>query len=322
MDNKLEIKIIKDSNKDDANLHAMSLEVAKAFLILVESVTQIVEQTSNNKDLRINVENGSVALSVEGNGVETLQKDFLEVIENGSTDKLLVEPWRKIQSLFLTNGLQYSATISTTKRQTSVFEILKKTKTLRTKPQKRKVAKTNIEFIQGKLIEIGGKFPNIHVELPSNKKITIRCTESNAFKARNYLYQTIYLSSWVKNKGDEKEYELCDSYQVNKDSAFFRLKKFIETFETSEDEITSLSLLHDECSDYLDNEDFGNFRKFLRLFIHESTDVNSLHTILILSQFFRNNERLKEHVEALENLFNSKVQNLNKKIYSKSGGNN
>jgi hypothetical protein len=313
MDSKLEIKIIKDSKKDDAELHAMSLEVAKAFLTIVDSVTKIIEQIPDNENLKINIKSGSVTLLVEGDGIDILQKDFLDVIEKGSTDKLMVEPWRNIQNLFRNNGLQYEATISTDKVQTSIFEILKKSKTLRTKPSKRQVAKTNIQFIEGKLIEIGGKSPNIHVELSSNKKITIGCTESNAFKARNYLYQTIFLSSWVQIKNGVKEYELCDSYKVGQDSVYYKLNKFIEEFENAEDEIESLSILHDECRNYLDGKDYGNFRKFLRLFIHHSTDVNTLHTILILGQFFRDNSRLKDQINDMEILFNAKVKNLNKK---------
>jgi hypothetical protein len=311
MANNFEIRIVKDSEKKDAKLHAMSLEVAKSFLVLIEAVTRIVENTPNNEHLTINVKEGSVKLLVEGEGVEQLQENFINVVK-GSTDKTLVDSWRRMQTLFKQNGLTYEATISTLNKKTSVYDILKSNKPLRAKPKKKQIPKTNIEFIDGILLDVGGKNPNIHVEIEGNKKFKINCTEENAIKAREYLYQKIYLSCWSYKKLGKKEYDFCDSYIIKDDSPFFKFKKFIYEFENAEDELDSLDMVYDECLNLLKLKKYNSLKRFLKLFLYHGTDVNTLHTITILTQYFKENEDLKEYADRFEMLLDNKVKNLNK----------
>jgi len=311
MANNFEIRIVKDSSKNEAKLHAMSLEVAKSFLVLVEAVTKIVENTPNNENLTINITEGSVKLLVEGDGVEQLQEDFLNVVK-GSTDKVLVDSWRRMQTLFKNNGLEYEAIISTSIKKTRVYDILKENKALRAKPTKRQIPKTNIEFIEGVLIDVGGKNPNIHVEIAGNKRLKINCTEQNAIKARKYLYEKIYLSTWLNKRNGKKEYDFCDSYVVKEDSPFFKYKNFIYQFENAEDELDSLDLVYDECLNLLKLKKYNSLKRFLKLFMYHNTDVNTLHTIKLLTNYFKNNEELKDYAWQFETLFDNKIKNLNK----------
>lgn len=311
MANNFEIRIVKDSDKNEAKLHAMSLEVAKSFLVLVEAVTRIVENTPNNEHLTINVKEGSVKLLVEGEGVEQLQEDFLNVVK-GSTDKVLVDSWRRMQTLFKQNGLTYEATISTAEHKTRVYDILKSNKALRAKPAKRQIPKTNIEFIEGTLLDVGGKNPNIHVEVSGNMRFKINCTEQNAIKARKYLYQKIYLSCWSYKRQGKKQFDFCDSYVIKDDSPFFKFKKFIYEFENAEDELDSLDMVYDECVSFLKLKKYNSLKRFLKLFMYQGTDVNTLHTITLLNQQFRQNEDLKDYADRFEMLLDTKVKDLNK----------
>ena len=308
---KIEIAIIKDSKKNDAELQSMSLEVARAFLVLAESLTTIAELTPNNQNLTINITPGSVRMAVEGAVVARINKNFQQIVDNNSTDKDLIAPWRNMQSVFQKNGLEYSAIMFLNNQQISVVDILKGKKRLIAKSKKEAI-KTSIEFIEGKLFEIGGKRKqNIHLTIPNGNTVTVACTEANALRANNYLFQTILISTWVSVKAHKKYYELYHPQQL---SIYNDLKNFINSFENSVDEIESLSKLHDECRKYLDKQDYGSFRKFLKLFNHKTTDINSLHTILLLTQFFKNNKRLSELISDLDALFNSKIDKYNKLV--------
>jgi len=310
-----EIRIIKDSNKIDADVHSMSLEVAKAFLVLVESVTKIIENTPDNKSLRINIKKGSVKLLVEGEGIESMQKSFLNIVNKGSADKLLVDSWRTMQNLFKQNGLEYEAIISTNQKQTKVYDTLKGIKALRAKPVKRQIPKTNIEFFEGTLFKIGGENHSIlSLKVGDKKRVRISCSKESAVNAKRFLYQPIYISCWSSNNEGKKVYRLCDSYLIKDDSPYHRFKEFIYKFEHADDELDSLDMVYDECLFYLKERKYIRLKRFLNLFIDMGTDVNTLHTISLLTQFFMEHEILKEYANRIEKLLDAKIQYLNRTI--------
>lgn len=315
MDNYFEIKIVKDSHKNDADVHSMSLEVAKAFLVLVESVTKIIENTPNNENLRINVKKGSVKLLIQGDGVESLQETFLDVINKGSVDKLLVDSWRTMQSLFKQNGLEYEAVIYTDQKLTRVYDTLKGMKALRAKPIKRQIPKTNIEFFEGTLFKIGGENVSmLHLNIGEKKRIRVSCSKESAGNAKRHLYQPIFISCWTSKKDGKKVYRLCDSYVFKEDSPYYRFKKFIYDFEHAEDELDSLDMVYDECLNLLKEQKYNRLKRFLKLFIDIGTDVNTLHTISLMTHFFKEHEVLKEYALRVETLLDEKVFYLNKTV--------
>lgn len=291
----------------------MSLEVAKAFLVLVDSVTKIVENTPNNDHLRISVQEGSVELLVQGEGVETLQDTFLNVIKNGSADKSLVESWRTMQNLFKQNGLEYEAVIQTSKKRTLVYDTLKKHKVLRAKPVKRQLAKTNIEFFEGILYKIGGEpTSTLYLNLHSKKRIRISCSIESSKSAKKYLHQPILVTCWSSSHYGKTVYRFCDSYIAKEDSPYYVFKQFIHTLENTSDELDQLDMIYDEVLEYLKQKKYNRLKRFLKLFLDLGTDVNILHTISLLTQSFKDNTDLKDYASRIETLLDRKIINLNK----------
>jgi hypothetical protein len=117
---KLEIKISKDSANNDASLESMSLEVANAFLTVVDAFTKIVQHTPNHDNLKIGVDGNSVSTSIYGAEVDVIKNDFVKVMSRQTSDGEIVEPWRNIQTLFQRNGLTYSAMFTTDDRETDM----------------------------------------------------------------------------------------------------------------------------------------------------------------------------------------------------------
>lgn len=313
--NKLEIKILKDSNENDVSLKAMTLEAAKAFLIIVESITKIVELTPNNEQAKIQITSGSAVVAIEGEMIQEIKQEFDQILKSQSSQKELVEQWRRIQGIFAANGLHYEANFFQQGEKTSIYEALKNRQKLRSRSVKQKKLKTTLIFLSGKLIAVGGKKPNIHIQTKQDsdsdeERLTIACTEANAGKAKIYLYQTIRCSVWQQNSGGGKQLILCDSYHT--EDIFLELQAFVtELFEL--DEIEALKCLHYRCRGYLNEQDYGRLRKLLRLFTHESTDINILKTILIVTQSVKRQERLKSTIETIQALFDKQLREIRKK---------
>ena len=307
-ESRLEFKIIHDTENKNVHLDQMSLEVAKAFVVLIQSVTSIVELTPKNKELKISVKKGSAMICLEGTEVNVVEKKFRQIIENKSSDAELVRQWRNIQELFSNNGLGYEASFYHKNAKVEILDYLKSPKRLRTKRRSSPPISTNIEFVIGKLIAVGGKRPNIHVEINKNEKATIiKCTEFKANKAKAFLYKTIWISVWVTNKGVDKEFTMCDSYWETQNNMFNEFKNFISSMQRAENEIESLKKIHYKCQEILKEGDFGKYRKFLRLFNTETSDLNALKTILIVSRPFKDHERLQILIEELDQLFQKKL---------------
>jgi hypothetical protein len=312
--NKLEIKILKDSGENDVSLMAMTLEAAKAFLIIVESITKIVELTPNNEQPKIQITSGSAVVTIEGEMIEEIKQEFDQILKSQSSQKELVEQWRRVQKVFAANGLHYEANFFQQGEKIPIYDALKNRQKLRSQPIKKKKLQTTLTFLSGKLIAVGGKKPNIHIETKQDddsneERITIACTEANAGKAKVYLYQTIRCSLWRQNSGGRKQFILCDSYHT--EDIFLELQSFVkEMFE--QNEIEALKCLHYRCRDYLNEQDYGRLRKLLRLFTHESTDINILKTILIITQSVKHQERLKSTIDMLQTLFDRQLGEIRK----------
>jgi hypothetical protein len=190
----------------------------------------------------------------------------------------------------------------------SILKDLTSSKKLRTKRKEKPPVMTNIEFMTGKLIAVGGKRPNIHVEVGKNEKaLIIECNELKANKAKAFLYNKIWLSVWVTKKGEEKEYVMCDSYWEKQSDIFNDFSRFIAAVENSGDEIESLKMIHYRCQGYQITQEYGIYQKFLRLFNTENTDLNVLKTILVVSRPFKDTEQLGPIIQELDTLFQKKL---------------
>jgi phosphohistidine swiveling domain-containing protein len=307
---RLEIRITKDASLNDIDIQAMSLKAAQSFLILLQSVTRIVELTPNNDEITLEIKPGSVVLAAEGKQLKNVRAEFEKILDNKSTNKDLVDQWRKIQSLFTANGLQYDACFYEQGKKIPFYETLKKREKLRARSIARKKFQTELEFLTGKLIAVGGKHPNIHVEVEGKTLPPIGCTEINATKAKAYLYQTIRFSAWAKKAGNDNSFRLCDSYAT--DEIYEELMGTIKDIFAA-DQIEALKKLHFHCRHYLDNQLYGKFRKLIRLFNDDSTDINMLKMILIVTQSVHHHERLNALLQTTQEIFDKKFKQLNKK---------
>lgn len=306
-ENKLEFIISKDAAHRDVELDGMSINAARAFSILLSATISIVQLNDDSEGVKIQIKTGSAVIVAEGseNQIAEIEQNFNDVIQYKSSNKELVTGWREVQKLFHANGLEYSANIFRNNQKISIFNTLKTSKKLRARPVSYQI-NSSIRFLEGKLIEVGGANPNIHIEGPDGKKLTINCTESSAKKANRFLYEKILISCWVKTGKEKDNYELCDSYWNH--NHFDDFQSFLSDFTATQNEIDQLKKLHYKCRHYLDEQDYGSFRKFIRLFIHDSTNVNVLKTILIITQPLKNHEKLESMRNDMKILFDKKIR--------------
>jgi hypothetical protein len=308
--NKLEFKIIKDEKKQDIDITAMSLKAAEAFKTLLTCTLNIIHLSSKTPNVTISIRKGSAMVVAEGGQqqIGQIRKGFDAILTRKSSNKKLVKEWRNLQDLVQQNGLAYEFSFYQNNQKEIITNALKENKRFRTIKVVTK-AHSNIKFITGRLIEVGGKSPNIHIDDADGNKLKISCTERSARKANNFLYDSIYISAWTKERNDDIEYELCDSYFQKDLPYFYRFQDFITRYRGLPI-VAGLKELHFECRKYLDDKDYSYLRKFLRLFIHESTDINILKTILILLRPFEQHEKLTGPIKDLHKQFNKQLNSI------------
>lgn len=308
--NKLEFRIVRDQNDQKIHMDNMSVEVSNALLTILTATTRIVELTPNHKNIRICVKEGSAVVSIQGPGVDSVQKQFTQIVERKSSNKALVEEWRNIQSLFSKNGIQYEAAFKIGNSSTSIVDSLKSDRQFRTKRKPRPPISLNIVFLTGKLIAVGGKHPNIHIDDEENDRIVISCTELGANKAKAFLYKKIMISTWcTKTTGNDK-FELCDSYWEDQVQMFKEFMDFVTRLKNAKDEIESLKMIHYKCQEILKSKEYKKYRRFLRLFNTERQDINVLKTILIVSRPFSEYEEIKLIYDEINDKFKKKYEKL------------
>lgn len=307
-ENKIEFIIHRDSDNQQVALNSLSIEAASALKVLLENVTEIAKLNPEYADVKIQLLPGSAVVAIEGTGqqIASINANLDSVINHDTEDKDLVEKWRNIQSLFVANGLHYEVNVIRNGQRTEVLQRIKGSKPFRAKTV-RKQSETRIIFLYGKLINVGGKSPNIHILDEHQIEHTIACSETQAKSANRYLYDTILLSAWEKViRGAKSQFEFCDVY--GNPDIFGDFKAFIEDFQNTNNQVEALKKIHYKCRSLLDAKDYLNFKKFARLFRHGSTDVNVLKTILIITQSFKEHDELGSIRQHLKDLFDEKME--------------
>ena len=307
---KLEFRIVRDIKDQKIQMDNMSVDVSNALLIILKATTRIVELTPNHKNIRICVKEGSAVVSIQGTAVEAVQKQFTQIVERKSSNKELVEEWRNIQTLFTTNGIQYEAAFKVGTSSTSIIDSLTSKKQFRTKRKSRPAVSLNIAFLTGKLIAVGGKNPNIHVDIEDQERIVISCTELGANKAKAFLYKQILISTWCTKTGENNKYELCDSYWENQINMFNEFREFVSKLKKATDEIESLKMIHYKCQEILKEKEYKKYRRFLRLFNTERHDINVLKTLLIVTRPFSEQDDIKLIYDEIDQKFKKKFEKL------------
>lgn len=309
--NKIEFKIVRDSSGKHVDLTNMSMMSTKSLLTLLTSLTNILEEFTDGKNVKIQIVKGSATLVAEApeTVIREVQNGFNEVIENKSANKQLVENWQSIQSLIQGNGLEYEANFYTGSVKVPIIERIKSSKKFRVRTKRRKVGnETDLIFITGKLIEVGGKKPNIHIIQVSDEKYTVACNESQAIKVNKFLYKDVQLSIWrTKKTNGVILYSFCDFYID--EPTYNDYANFITSLY-QKNEVDALLELHQILRKYIERKDHGKLKKLLRLFNHESLDVSTLKTILVVTKSLKDNFEIAELRKSLKGILETKIGTL------------
>lgn len=306
---KLEFKITKDGKGNDIHLTSLSVEATDSLIQLLQSMKEIVANTPGAENLQIQVVKGSATVMTTPSPeiMNCFIADFQNVLDKKESNASIVSPWRQLQRLMQSNNLEFEANFYSGAVKTSVEKKIRRATEFRARPVK-KVADYVIEFVKGKLIELGGKNPNIHV-LRDGVKTAISCTESDAIKVNRFIYQDIEIAVRKKTVEGIHEYSFCDFYPNSLYFEEFRslvqcsIDKKIEDF---------LMDLHFKMKEFLDDKNFGAILKLFRLFNHTSTDVNILKTMLVITKSFSENEQLKEPRANLSLMLKAKLDQQTK----------
>jgi hypothetical protein len=297
---KLEFSLLTEANGNPIHLDSMSAASAKAFASIIQSLTEIVANTPNGDQLKINIKEGSAAVSVDGPQeiVATVYSDYKKIVEKNSTVKTLVDEWRNIQNTIKSNGIAYNSGFFT--GETVAFDIKQEiiqAPQFRLKPSYQKPEVFPF-FVQGKMIELGGKNPNLHILNAGDEVITISCSSEDVLRIKTFLGVRSYICAWKKEKeGQRDKYEYCDIYTNEEHYLIF--KNF---FNQSPNESFSdfLYRLHHKIKDLLQSREFDLLKKMYRILKHKSTHPSTLMTALIISKSFRDSDELGPAIEELK----------------------
>lgn len=302
----LVFKITKDTDGSDVGLTNMSLEAVRSFKVLLDSVSGIIELSPNSDKLKVNIKEGSAAIVVEAAEpcLKPIIDDYAEIIENRSAKRELVQQWKILQNLVLSNGLTYQFDYISSTGTRPLYDEIKSAKQFRTKTT-RNLSDSSLVFLSGRLLEVGGKNPNFHITDKSENATTVRCTEEDAILVNHSLYKEIYISCWCKKSENSKTVHTFNDIYSDP-SLFEEFKVFIKKFDESEDS-DALVDLHFQMKTYLSNKDFSKLCKFINLFNHESVDTNTLKTILVITKSIESNKELLSIRSEIKSLLESKI---------------
>jgi hypothetical protein len=302
-ENKFEIRITADAEGNETKLRAMSLKESKAFVVLLNAMTKIVERTKDHDKLTINVREGSAAVAIHGDRVDAVLEHFVDIKESKSGNAEMVDAFRDIQNIFRLNGLSYTAEFDLAGEVTDVFKDFKRPKTFRTKVVRLR-PEHELVFINGKLLEVGGIKPNFHILTLKGEKVNIDCTESDATRVNSLLYKEIYITAWRSQKtGYTAIHKFCDHYKVKDD--FDKYKHFIESCKDVS-YFEYVGMVNERLKTILKSKDMVNARAFMKLFNHESSEEGVLRMILILTKFFKDNSNVVDVRESIKSIVEKK----------------
>lgn len=306
---KLELKIVKDSNGKKIELENMSLGAAKSLNTFLESLINMIDSMpqKDKEGIRIQIVKGSACVVAEGPEakINVLETGFEDVANNTSTNKEFVNNWKFIQSVILANGLGYEVNFyDSHNTKKPVIEKIKANRVFRVKAKKRNKSDTNVVFLKGKLMEIGGFKPNFHL-FQNNELSVIHCDEVGAQSINRFLYKEIYISTWCKKiPGSKPHYTFCDNYTDEQD-----LKKFKTLFDLNlkASESEEFVNIHDYFKSYVANNDLGRFKKIMRIYNHQSTSIGTLKALLVITKSFKNHETISGMRNSIKELLESKI---------------
>jgi len=310
MNNEFIIKINSDSQGNELSLSSITIEVADALKIFIESLTDFAKLEGGNQDIRIALKEGCIeSCLIYPPTRSEIQDDIYGVIEGNSKDNEKIKLLKDIQDKIKQNGLDYSVYLKMGGETIDLTQSFK-AKKFPLRREKRIVATEKIEFITGNLFESGGKVnTNIHLT-STTEDYTIECTKDQAIDLNRRLYNDIYLVVVKKMKiGQKPKFILLDSYLT--EMQFFSYRSFYETVRQNKT-LEKYDIVYDRIVQIIDNDtiDNGEILKIMRLYNHTESDRGVIRTILMtLKPVLKKNEKLTEMYKSLANVLRAGSSN-------------
>ncbi len=280
MPNEFIIKINKDSQGNELSLENMPIEAAESLKIFIESLTEFAKMHGHGSDVKLSLKNGCVENALIYPESDTcIADEIIEIIEGKADNNESIKLLKAIQDRVKANGLDYSVLHKMNQKTINLTEKFK-SKNFPYNRGAKKEHKERVIFIVGYLYEAGGdKTTNIHLRV-DNEKIKVECTEDQAKKLNQQLYDDVYLAVLKKWKtGSKPTHTLLDSYisQIR----FDEYQNFHESI-TTDKTLERFDLLHDKLIDvYTNAENNRELLKLLRIFNYTQCDRGVLRTILM-----------------------------------------
>lgn len=307
------LKITEDPNGHKVYLDDMSLEAAKIFKELLESITSIAALCSTQQDkVRINVFKQSAAVKIYPSETAYLKivKGLNDVIDNNSKSSDIVSHCKVIQMQMRDSKYKFEFDlIESASNRKSLVKDFQRKKDFYKKREDKKRLSDNIEFLHGEMVDLGGSSKiNFHIMRPDlDYGIKIRCKDKNeAIRVREYLYASTGIYVAVHKRVRQNSDDIRNFIDVyNSQKQFNEFKRFYE--ETSKLERQDRYLKFHELvfatlSETVDiDASLRKIRKYVRLYNNTWTDEGQLRTILVSLKSFLNHPILKEDLEAIMN---------------------
>mgnify|MGYP000861720250 CR=1 FL=1 len=306
--NKFEIHI----EGKNVSLENMSLDAAKALKTLVEAFTKLAELQKNPEDYKISLNKGSSKVSIdsETEQMEVLENQIQEVAENKSKNKEVIDTLNIIHDTVLIKGLKFNISLTKKGVNKNYTDVFNRDKKFTKKRSERRKTKFTLKFFTGRLFNVGGNSPNIHVEINQSEKKTIKCSEADAIKIVKYIYSDVLVSVWDDNKtatGKDNSYELCDYYTNGSEKIYQTYIAKINGLNHND----CLKFIYSEIESLIVNSEFKKINKFIRLFNHKSIHVEYLRMILVATKPIKDNEE----ISLVRSLIKEKCESIIGKIF-------
>lgn len=295
--NSFELKVVTDQDGKNVSLGDMPIEAAKAFLTFYQAMVTLAE-LSGDENPRVGIKSGSAVAIATGKTAELIEETYDSVVAGNCVDPDIVKQWREVQAQVQANGFGYEINAVSAKGVRQLKTDIKQAKTFVKKSVKSKFS-NSIKFISGKLTEVGA---NIHVLTDEGEKITIECEEARAIKATKFIFKPIWVAVWARKatNSTSASYELCDVY--SNEAQYNGFKNFFEDLE-KENKIAALTAIHRTVKSELAKENFSALRKLFKLWMHSTTDIQTLKIVLVITKAFKDDERLADQIAQLQKYF-------------------
>ena len=143
--------------------------------------------------------------------------------------------------------------------------------------------KEEVQFIQGKLFESGGKTrANVHLEGVA-QEYTVQCTQEQAIVLNSKLYQQIYLSvikKWRPGNSIKPEFIFIDSYEEQ--ASFDEFRNFFQSIKANES-LERFDEVHNRLLSWIEEDDIQDKEiiKLMKLYSFAHSDRGIVRTILM-----------------------------------------